>query len=68
MVKTPIIHAGFRTVQNSSRTENENYLDEALDIFEPTTIEQLRELDGAWAVSWEVTKTDSTNETSLHSP
>ncbi|ODM16284.1 hypothetical protein SI65_08283 [Aspergillus cristatus] len=68
VMKVPIMHAGFRTVQKSSGTENGTYLDEAFDIFESTTLEQLRELDETWAVPWEVTDTDSANETSLHSP
>lgn len=68
VIKVPIMHVGFRTVQRSSRTENGTYLDEAFDIFDPMILEQPRELDEAWAVPWEVTATDSTNETSLRSP
>lgn len=68
VIKVPIMHAGFRTVQRSSRTENGTYLDESFDIFDPMTLEQLRELDEAWTVPWEVTATASTNETSLRSP
>lgn len=62
------MHAGLRTVQKSSRTENGTYLDEAFDIFESTILEQLREFDETWAVPWKVTDMDSVNETSLHSP
>lgn len=65
VMKVPIMRGGFYTSQKSNHSEDGTYLDEAFDIFNPMTPEQLKEDDEA--APYELTSTDATNGISTHS-
>ena len=65
VMKVPIMHGGFYTSQKANHSEDGTYLDEAFDVFNPMTPEQLKEADEA--EPYELASTDSTNYISMHS-
>lgn len=64
VMKVPIMHGGFYTSRKSNHSEDGTFLDEAFDIFNPMTPEQLKEADEA--APYESTSTDMTNDISTH--